>query len=289
MVQATRTRLRRAIGRSNQLCASSSQAAHGSGSSYEYPSQLPGTLRRLEHLPRSLHQPVNDDPSPVSRGHDCSLHELMCARPCCAAGLPEAGAEPAEPAARKAKRIKPAASTEQRRPWNHTSYMKRTKQAHADLDASATPSSAVFALTKGGKARPTDVAMRMAKSRTSTPIVRSLLRAGGAEQQAEATRLALRRPELHAAAALLDLGGKEEDAAMHMAGQFGNMRKQATAAAKPRANVSADQTAFVECLHVAIASAVRRDRLEYDSESASESEEEPDEESDELEASSDED
>jgi hypothetical protein len=40
---------------------------------------------------------------------------------------------------------------------------------------------------------------------------------------------------------------------------------------------------------VILAEAVRRDRLEYDSESASESEEEPEEESDELEASSDED
>jgi hypothetical protein len=141
---------------------------------------------------------VSDD---LSRWYEGSLHELMCARPCDAAGIPAVGTEPVEPAAPaapKAKRIRHAFAKEQRAKWNRVAYIKRTEQADADLAAAATPSSSAFALAKGGKQRPTDTARRMANSRTILPIVRALVRSGGPEQQAEAARVALQHPDLQA-------------------------------------------------------------------------------------------
>jgi hypothetical protein len=143
------------------------------------------------------------------------------------------------------KRIRAARAKEQRKKSNRTHFVKRYQIGpHADLDASATPSSAVFALTKSGSARPTKGAQRTAQSRKVSPIVRALLRAGGPEQQAEAARSALQRPELRAAAALLDLSGKEE--AVYVTGQMGRVLQRATATATLGANVSTDRSEFVE-------------------------------------------
>jgi hypothetical protein len=62
----------------------------------------------------------------------CSLHELMCARPRGAAGLPEAGTEPFDPTVRTVRAAQPARTKEQRAKENRTAYIKLTSPAEKE-------------------------------------------------------------------------------------------------------------------------------------------------------------